>query len=262
VADIIARVDALASSGIREIVLTGINVGAYLSPSPEQLDLAGLVMRLRDETDIHRIRVSSIEPLSVTSRIIELLADDTVLCEHLHIPLQSGSSRVLRDMNRPYTAEQYRALIADLRENCPDIALHTDVIVGYPTESDEDFEETLAFVGEIGFAGAHLFKFSARPGTVAAALEPLSPEILDRRFARLQQIVQRSVERYRHRRLASNRPLELLVERIDEGGMLRANSREHLTFSWGRLENPFPHAQVGDIVNMSEGGDDERLDRK
>ncbi len=171
---VVAEAVALAQSGVREIVLTGINLGSY---DADGLDLADLCRRLLAETaELHapgeplcRFRIGSVEPMDVSMDLIGLLAEaGGRLCRHLHLPLQSGSSKVLREMGRPYDAEEYRQLVDYLRARVPEIALTTDIIVGFPGETDEDFEDTCALARHVGFAKIHVFPYSRREGTPAA----------------------------------------------------------------------------------------------
>ena len=171
---VVAEAVALARSGVREIVLTGINLGSY---DADGLDLDDLCRRLLAETaELHapgeplcRFRIGSVEPMDVSMDLIGLLAEaGGRLCRHLHLPLQSGSSKVLREMGRPYDAEEYRQLVDYLRAMVPEIALTTDIIVGFPGETDEDFEDTCALARHVGFAKIHVFPYSRREGTPAA----------------------------------------------------------------------------------------------
>ncbi len=172
--EVAAEAVALARAGVREIVLTGINLGSY---DADGLDLADLCRRLLAETaELHapgeppcRFRIGSVEPMDVSMDLIGLLAEARGrLCRHLHLPLQSGSSKVLREMGRPYDAEEYRQLVDYLRAMVPEIALTTDIIVGFPGETEQDFEDTCALARHVGFAKIHVFPYSQREGTPAA----------------------------------------------------------------------------------------------
>lgn len=157
----------IARSGTREIVLVGIDLAAY---HDGDTDLAALTKRLLAESGIARVRISSVEPQSVTPALVEALGhSEGRLCRHLHLCLQSGSSKVLREMNRNYDAAQFEELVTELRNACPAIALSTDVIVGFPGETDDDFEQTRELVRRCDFMRLHVFKYSKRPGTPAAA---------------------------------------------------------------------------------------------
>lgn len=172
--EVVAEAAALARAGVREIVLTGINLGSY---DDGGLDLADLCRRLLDETaDLHgpgeipcRFRIGSIEPMDVSMDFIGLLAEaEGRLCRHLHLPLQSGSSKVLREMARPYDAEEYRQLVDYLRAMVPEMALTTDIIVGFPGETEEDFADTCDLARHAAFSKIHVFPYSRREGTPAA----------------------------------------------------------------------------------------------
>ncbi|NBJ66629.1 MiaB/RimO family radical SAM methylthiotransferase [Adlercreutzia caecimuris] len=188
----VAEAVALARAGVREIVLTGINLGSY---DADGLDLADLCRRLLDETaDLHgpdekpcRFRIGSVEPMDVSMDFIGLLAEaDGRLCRHLHLPLQSGSSKVLREMGRPYDAEEYRQLVDYLRAMVPEIALTTDIIVGFPGETDEDFADTCDLARYAAFSKIHVFPYSRREGTPAAERpDQVAPDVKAARAARL-----------------------------------------------------------------------------
>lgn len=190
--EVVAEAVALAQTGVREIVLTGINLGSY---DDGGTDLADLCRRLLSATAaLHgageppcRFRIGSIEPMDVTGEFVSLLAEaEGRICRHLHLPLQSGSSRVLREMARPYDAHEFRQLADFLRASVPSIALTTDIIVGFPGETDEDFEDTCALVRHVGFSKIHVFPYSKREGTPAAArADQVPPEAKSARAARL-----------------------------------------------------------------------------
>ena len=172
--EIVADVVRLAKAGVREIVLSGINIGSY---EYEGIRLAGLLETLLSETaDLHepnqrpvRFRVSSVEPMDISDDFISLMAHSNGrICKHLHLPLQSGSSKVLREMARPYDAEDFRGLIDAIRVEVPDISLSTDIIVGFPGETEDDFGDTLALARYCGFSKIHVFPYSKREGTPAA----------------------------------------------------------------------------------------------
>ena len=165
-ATVISRARTLADAGTRELVLVGIDLAAYRDAD---IDLARLVTLLQEKTDIGRVRVSSVEPQSVTPTLVDVLAHSGGrLCRHLHLCLQSGSDKVLREMNRRYDADAFCALANRLHEAVPRIALSTDVIVGFPGETEDDFARTCKLVERCGFMRLHVFRYSKRPGTPAA----------------------------------------------------------------------------------------------
>jgi threonylcarbamoyladenosine tRNA methylthiotransferase MtaB len=179
--EIIAEAQKLESAGIREIMLSGIDLGSYRD-GKEYLD--GLLARLLKETSQTRFRISSIEPCSITEATIDRIANsDGRICRHLHIPLQSGSSKVLSEMNRPYSAEYYARLVEKLYTKIPELSLSTDIIVGFPGESAAEFKETIALAHAAHFSKIHGFRYSMRAGTPAAARnDQIEPAIKDKRL--------------------------------------------------------------------------------
>lgn len=176
---VVAEVQAHLAAGHREIVLTGVHLGAYGHDRAGDLgtDLWGLVARLLAETDVPRLRLSSIEPWDLPERAFRLW-DDPRLCRHLHLPLQSGCDATLRRMNRRYTTAGFAALLGAARAAIPDLALTSDLIVGFPGETDAEFTQSLAFVQAMGFARLHVFPYSPRPGTPAAGMPyQISPSL-------------------------------------------------------------------------------------
>ena len=188
--DIVAECVSLARAGVKEVVLTGINLGSYCDGDPRDpasLHLVGLLERLlRATEDLHaegepplRFRISSIEPRDVGDDLIELLAaSEGRVCRHLHLPLQSGSDKVLREMARPYGIDDFEGLVERLRGRVPEISLSTDLIVGFPGETDEDFCATLDAARFCAFSKLHVFQYSRRKGTPAAARQDqVEPEV-------------------------------------------------------------------------------------
>ncbi len=186
--EIIAEAVGLAQAGVREIVLTGINLGSY---GFEGMTLADLLRRLLDATDDGvRFRISSVEPRDVHDDLIELMAQaDGRICRHLHLPLQSGSPKVLKEMARPYKADYYKELVDKLYAAMPMLSLSTDVIVGFPGETEEDFQETLAMARYCRFSKMHAFRYSMREGTPAARRsDQVAPEAKADRAKRLEEL--------------------------------------------------------------------------
>jgi tRNA-2-methylthio-N6-dimethylallyladenosine synthase len=188
VADVLAEARALAEHGVREITLLGQNVNAYHGEGGT--GFADLLARLARLDGIARLRYMTSHPAEVTDELIALHGGEAKLMPFLHLPVQSGSDRVLKAMNRKHDGAHYRDIVARLRAARPDIALSTDFIVGFPGETESDFEATLALVREIGFASAYSFKYSPRPGTPAAAMHGQVAETAkSERLARLQALL-------------------------------------------------------------------------
>jgi tRNA-2-methylthio-N6-dimethylallyladenosine synthase len=171
-AEILAEVRAAAEGGRREVQLLGQIVNHYQAPDDPACDFAGLLEAVHEIPGVERIRFASPHPRHVTDRLIGALRDLPKLCRHLHLPVQSGSSRLLKVMRRRYTRESYLDLVARLRERVPDLALSTDMIVGFPGETDEDFEATLSLTREVRYHSMFSFKYSQRPNTLAAKRYP------------------------------------------------------------------------------------------
>lgn len=192
VAKIVDDIKRLADNGVREITLIGQNVNAYHGDGPDgrPWPLGTLLRHLADIPGIERLRYSTSHPCDVEDTLIEAHRDLPQLMPFVHLPVQSGSDRILAAMNRKHTAEDYRRVIDRFRGARQDIAFTSDFIVGFPGESDEDFDATLALVTQIGYAGAYSFKYSSRPGTPAADMQETVPTaVMDERLVRLQELI-------------------------------------------------------------------------
>lgn len=225
----------LEQAGFKEIILTGIHLGAYGKPSEaereagavQQVTLADLCEMLLNETSFERIRLSSIEPTEVDDHLLRLFAENRRMCRHLHLPLQAGDDDVLEAMHRPYNTEQYRQEMARIREAVPDIALSTDLMVGFPGETDEQFENSLRFCDEIAFSSMHLFKYSPRQGTPAAGYPNQVPnEVKDIRSKRMQEMAERNMLRYMEAHLGQI--VEVLVEEQRSDGIWLGHTDTYL----------------------------------
>jgi tRNA-2-methylthio-N6-dimethylallyladenosine synthase len=201
VADILAEARHAVASGAREIQLLGQIVNHYQAPDEPACDFAALLEQLNDVEGLFRIRFASPHPRHVTPRMIDAMRRLPKVCRHLHLPVQSGSSRVLASMRRRHTREDYLALVARLREDMPDLALSTDIIVGFPGETADDFEQTLSLVERVGYHSMFSFKYSARPNTLALKRLPddVPEDEKTRRIVALQ-AVQKEVQARLHAR--------------------------------------------------------------
>jgi tRNA-2-methylthio-N6-dimethylallyladenosine synthase len=238
--EILAEVEQLARDGVREITLLGQNVNSYgRDLLPEIRADFGELLRACDAVDgIERIRFTSPHPKDFRRPVIEAMADCATVCEHAHLPLQSGSTRILKAMRRTYSRERYLRLAEEMRAAIPDLALTTDLIVGFPGETDEDFEQTVTVVEEVGYDGAFTFVFSPRGGTEAATMADQVPEeVKHERIERLVEVVQRVAESRNRERIG--RVEEVLVEgpsRTDEA-VLRGRTRRNTTVNFRGVAN-------------------------
>jgi threonylcarbamoyladenosine tRNA methylthiotransferase MtaB len=197
IAAIVEEIIAREKEGYQEMVLTGVHIGAYGHERGETL--ADLIQVILANTHFPRLRLSSIEPWDLTPDLLRLW-ENPRMCRHLHLPLQSGCDATLKRMNRRYTTAQYRDLLAYARERIPDLAVTTDVIVGFPGEDEQEFATSAAFVAAMGFARIHVFPFSARPGTAAASMPgQVPPSVKKRRTDLMLSIARYSAEAFRRR---------------------------------------------------------------
>ncbi len=189
--DILAEIRRLVQDGVVEVMLLGQNVNSYGKNLAHPITFAQLLRRVNEIEGLERIRFMTSHPKDLSPELIEAMKDCDKVCRHLHLPLQSGSSRILGVMNRRYTKERYLELVEEIREAMPDISLTTDIIVGFPGETEEDFEETLDVVRRVRYDSAFTFLYSKRTGTPAAAMENQVPEdVAKERFDRLLKEVQ------------------------------------------------------------------------
>jgi threonylcarbamoyladenosine tRNA methylthiotransferase MtaB len=223
---VIEAVRGLVELGHQEVVLTGIHLGMYGRDREPADDLASLCRAILAETALPRLRLSSMEPNEATPPLIDLMAADDRLCAHLHIPLQSGSDRILRAMNRPYATADYAALVERLRARLPNITIGADVIVGFPGEDEAAFAETLAFLERIRLPHLHVFPYSDRPGTPAARMPgQLARGVIKERAAIVRQLGR--AHRLEHLRRQVGRQVRVLIEETRDGEG-RGLSREYL----------------------------------
>ncbi|MDD6208834.1 MAG: tRNA (N6-isopentenyl adenosine(37)-C2)-methylthiotransferase MiaB [Clostridiales bacterium] len=188
--DIIDEVTRLAEDGVKEIMLLGQNVNSYGKNLAKPMSFASLLAEVEKVPGIERIRFMTSHPKDLSDELIEVMSRSDKICRHLHLPLQSGSTRLLQIMNRKYTKEDYLLLVKKIRNAIPDISLTTDIIVGFPGETEEDFQETLDVVRQAEYDSAYTFIYSKRTGTPAAAMENQVPEdVVKDRFDRLLQVV-------------------------------------------------------------------------
>jgi tRNA-2-methylthio-N6-dimethylallyladenosine synthase len=233
--EILAEVTALAGQGVREVTLLGQNVNSWgRDLAPDLRTEFGELLRACDAVDgIERIRFTSPHPKDFREPVIDAMAECAAVCEHVHLPLQSGSSRVLKAMRRTYTRERYLALAGRMRDAIPDLAFGTDIIVGFPGETDRDFEETLEVVEEVGFDSAFTFVYSPRAGTEAAERADQVPhEVKIERMERLVELTQRLARERNEARVG--RVEQVLVEGASrtDSSLLRGRTRRNTTVNF------------------------------
>lgn len=244
--DIIHEIESLVKDGVVEVMLLGQNVNSYGKNLENPITFAELLRKVEQIEGLERIRFMTSHPKDLSDELIQVMKESKKICRHLHLPLQSGSSRILKMMNRKYTKEQYLALADRLREQIPELSITTDIIVGFPGETEEDFQETLDVVRKVRYDSAFTFIYSRRTGTPAAAMEDQVPaDIVKERFGRLLALVQ---EISQERSLTvQGQTLPVLVESVNE---------QDDSLVTGRLSNnllvhfPGDAALIGKIVNV------------
>lgn len=213
--DIIKEVKQVVSEGVKEVMLLGQNVNSYGKNLENPISFAKLLTMVEEVEGIERIRFMTSHPKDLSDELIEVMAHSKKICKHLHLPVQSGSSRILKLMNRKYTKEHYLELVDKIRTAVPDIAITTDIIVGFPGETEEDFQETLDVVRKAKYDSAFTFIYSKRSGTPAAKMPDQVPDdVVHERFDRLLKVVNEAAKE-QNGKLTGNTEL-VLVEEIDE----------------------------------------------
>ncbi len=244
--DIIREIEHLVADGVVEIMLLGQNVNSYGKNLDVPVSFAALLKEIEKIEGLERIRFMTSHPKDLSDELIEVMGNSTKICKHLHLPLQSGSSRILQEMNRHYDKEQYLTLVDKIRNAVPDIAITTDIIVGFPGETEEDFLETMDVVKKVQYDSAFTFIYSKRTGTPAAAKEEQVPEdVVKNRFDRLL----KEVRNY------TGKKAEDLTGRTESVLVEEVNNQDN-TLLTGRLSNNFvvhfkgTEELIGKIINV------------
>ena len=243
--EIINEIKKLVSDGCIEIMLLGQNVNSYGKNLDNPISFAQLLQRIEQIEGLERIRFMTSHPKDLSDELIEVMKNSSKICKHLHLPLQSGSSKILKEMNRVYDKEQYLNLALKIRKEIPDIALTTDIIVGFPGETKEDVDDTIDVIKKVGFDNAFTFIYSPRTGTKAAGMEQLDPEFVKEQFDRVLNTVQQTAQE--RVKLIEGQILPALVEEVnkqDESLLTGRLSNNTIVHFKGNKE------LIGKIVNV------------
>ena len=248
---VLAGAGELLARGFKEIVLTGINTGAYGRESGGKANLAGLLEKLAALPGLLRLRLSSLEPRDITPELLQMMASGPPFCRHLHVPLQSGDDQILKSMGRNYDAGFFRAMLAKVRKMLPGVGITTDVMVGFPGETDEHFNNTLSFVEEMQFSGLHVFRYSPRRGTPAAEFpHRVDPPAMEERSRRMICLGRELSRRFAARYLGQT--VEVLVEGFASGE--ESEALEGFTDNYVRFFISGPSGLEGQLVPVRAGG--------
>ncbi len=243
--EILREVEGLAADGVKEIMLLGQNVNSYGSNLENSVNFAGLLREVTKVKGIERVRFMTSHPKDLSDELIQVMKESDKVCRHLHLPLQSGSSKILRAMNRRYDKEKYVKLALKIRREIPDIAISTDIIVGFPGETPEDVEDTIDVIRQVEFDNAFTFIYSRRTGTPAAAMEQVPELQVKEQFDRVLKVVQETAKK--RVSMLQGQTLSALIEEVNE---------QDASFVTGRLSNnTIVHVKgepelTGSIVNV------------
>lgn len=244
--DILKEIRQVVSEGVKEVMLLGQNVNSYGKTLEEPMTFAQLLREAEKIDGLERIRFMTPHPKDLSDELIEVMAESDKICSHMHLPMQSGSTRLLKRMNRHYTKEQYLELAQKIKDRIPGVSFTTDIIVGFPGETEEDFEDTLDVVRKVGFDSAFTYVYSKRTGTPAAAMEDqVPPEVVKERFPRLLALLKKTAAENCKKKLGTVE--RVLIEEMNthEKGMVT-----------GRLENNLlvhfkgSSDQIGTMANV------------
>ena len=233
----------LKAAGFKEIVLTGIHIGAYGRDFQNKISLIDAVKTVLDAANPLRLRLGSIESAEMTDALIDLIKNDSRICNHVHLPLQSGSDEILKAMRRPYTTKNFAELTARLAKEIPEISIGTDLIVGFPGETDKNFDETINFIQSQPFSKIHVFPYSARAGTVAAKLpNQITSQIKKFRAGQALEISRAKAKNFYERFIGKT--VEIIAE-TSEGGLV-----DGLTKNYIRVYTPDKNIRLGEVIKI------------
>ena len=225
---VINEIKNIVKKGTKEVVITGIHVASYGKDFEDETKLIDLLEQINKIDGLKRIRLGSLEPNLITEEFVERLGNVEKICDHFHLSLQSGCDETLKRMNRKYTIEEFEKGVKLLRNKFPNVALTTDIIVGFPGETEEEFEKTYKFLKNIKFSKMHIFKYSQRKGTVAAKMkEQISPEIKEKRSNKLIKLSNKNEIEFLNQYINQN--LEVLFETKTEGEYTEGHTTNYIT---------------------------------
>jgi threonylcarbamoyladenosine tRNA methylthiotransferase MtaB len=240
--EVLAQVERVTSAGFKEIVLTGVHLGSY--GRDIGTSLVELLVRLKGDTTV-LFRISSLEPMDCTREVVDLVAAGRPFAPHFHLPLQHASNRMLSAMRRPYTFEYYSALVDDIRRRIPHASIGADVIVGFPGETDEDFDQLASYLDRSPLTHAHVFPYSDRPGTHATSMRDKVPGAVVRdRGRRIRDIAERLSQRFRESQSGTVRP----ALTIDDGTVAVTDNYLRVRIPPGRRRNESMDVVIGSHV--------------
>ncbi|UCE19955.1 MAG: tRNA (N(6)-L-threonylcarbamoyladenosine(37)-C(2))-methylthiotransferase MtaB [Gemmatimonadota bacterium] len=243
---ILSQSHQLIDSGYKEIVLTGVHLGAYGADFSEEISLADVLEALIDIEQLWRVRLSSIEPMECSPRLVDVIASSSKICRHVHIPLQSGDDRILKRMNRNYTTKDYLDVIETLVAHIPDIGIGSDVMVGFPGETDSHFHQSFQFVKELPLSYFHVFSYSRRPKTSAAQYrEHVPDEVKKDRSAIFRQLRSEKMDQFRRRFIGDCLDVLFEYRRDQQTGMLTGLSDNYI-----RVKADGPDCLQGEPVTV------------
>lgn len=237
--DVISEINKIVENGYKEVVLTGIHTGKYRDGD---VDFTSLIKKILNETKIKRLRISSIELNEITDEFLEIFKNNRILANHLHLPLQAGSTRVLKMMNRHYTKEEYIKRVLEIKKLKPDISITTDIIVGFPEETVDDFLDTLDVCEKVEFSKIHAFPFSLRKGTKAENLKAIADQEKNRRMAEILALDSKLEEKYKIKHL--NTIHEVIIEQIHDNYLVGHTS------NYLEVMVPYQANLIGEIVKI------------
>ena len=249
--EVVREVELLVNRGVREVTVLGQTVDAYGYDLPEKPDLSHLLSRLNDIEDLDRIRFLTSHPSYMDDRIIRAVADLPKVCEHINLPVQAGDDEVLRNMRRPYTRDEYRDLVGRIRNTVPGVSMSTDIIVGFPGETEEQFDRTMDLVSELKFDKVHCAAYSTRPGTIAhrTMQDDVARDVKNRRMKELDTL-QESILRETNSSFAGQQ-VEVLVEGRKRGKWQGRTRTDKLVFFTENDEEGCATDLAGQLVNVA-----------